>query len=81
MPERLVLARNKKLSHEQFFELIMADEVQRRDQLSTRTRARKVKLDPAMVVEAWDDTAKVTFDRPCGESCRPYVSSRTSTMC
>lgn len=62
MPERLVLSRQKKLSHEQFLELIMADEVQRRDQLSTRTRARKAKLDPAMVIEAWDDTAKVTFD-------------------
>lgn len=62
MPERLVLARQQKLSHEQFLELVISDEVQRRDLLSTRTRARRAKLDPAMVVEAWDDTAKVTFD-------------------
>ena len=62
LPERLVLARQKKLSHEQFLELVIADEVQRRNQLSTRTRAHKAKLDPAMVVEAWDETAKVTFD-------------------
>lgn len=62
MPERLVLARQQKLSHEQFLELVISDEVQRRDLLSTRTRARRAKLDPAMVVEAWDDTAKVDFD-------------------
>lgn len=62
LPERLILARQQKMSHESFLELVMADEVQRRETLSTRTRARKAKLDQAMVMEAWDDTAKVTFD-------------------
>jgi hypothetical protein len=63
LPERLALARHDTLSHAEFLELVLADEVERRDRTSAGLRARAAHLDPAMVLDAWDDTAEVTFDR------------------
>jgi DNA replication protein DnaC len=63
LPERLLLARQRQLPHEDFLELVLSDESQRRSQLSTQRRVRRSMLDPSMVVEAWDDSANVTFDR------------------
>ena len=44
-------------------EQLLCDEAQRRDTTSAGLRARAAHLDPAMVLEAWDDTAEVTYDR------------------
>ena len=63
LPERLALARKSHMPHQDFLELILSDEVERRDRLSAHTRARAGRLDPKMVLEAWDDSANVTFDR------------------
>lgn len=63
LPERLLLARQKQLAYEEFLELVLGDEVERRSQVSSAHRSKRAFLDPTMVVEAWDDTAKVTFDR------------------
>ena len=63
LPERLALARQNELGHAEFLELVLADEVDRRDRTSAGLRARAAHLDPAMVLEAWDDTAAVSFDR------------------
>jgi DNA replication protein DnaC len=63
MPERLALARQHDLTHMQFLEQLFSDEVQRRDSASAGLRARVAKLDPSMVLEAWDDTAAITYDR------------------
>jgi len=63
MPERLALARSGDLTHIEFLEQLFSDEVQRRDADSAGRRARAAKLDPAMTLEAWDDTAKITYDR------------------
>lgn len=63
LPERLVLARQNHLPHQDFLELVLADEVARRDNASASIRARAARLDPDMVLERWDDTASVTFDR------------------
>ena len=62
LPERLALARTRSLGHAEFLELFLADEVTRRDTSSAALRARSAGLDPAMVLEAWDDSAAVTFD-------------------
>ncbi len=62
-PERLTLARQSKLSHVEFLELLLADEVDRRDRQSTALRARHAKLDPSMTLESWDDDAAVSYDR------------------
>ena len=63
LPERLALARSHDLTHAQFLEQLFSDEVQRRDTDSAGLRARAAKLDPSMTLEAWDDTAKITYDK------------------
>ncbi len=63
LPERLLLAREQKMPHQDFLLLVLGDEVSRRDSEATTMRARRAQLDPSMRLEAWDSTAKVTFDR------------------
>jgi DNA replication protein DnaC len=63
LPERLALARSHDLSAGEFLEQLFSDEVQRRDAESAGLRARKAHLDPAMVLDAWDDTSPVSYDR------------------
>lgn len=63
LPERLTLARQQHMPHQDFLELVLADEVDRRDRQSAVNRARKARLDPTMTFERWDDSAKVTYDR------------------
>jgi hypothetical protein len=50
------------MGHAEFLELVLADEVTRRETTSAGRRARAAGLDPAMTLDRWDDTAKVTYD-------------------
>jgi len=43
--------------------MLLADEVTRRDRQAATLRAARAGLDPTMVLEAWDDTTAVAFDR------------------
>lgn len=63
LPERLTLARQQKMPHQDFLLLVLTDEVTRRDGLAATLRAQRASLDPAAQLEQWDATAKVTFDR------------------
>ncbi len=63
LPERLAVARQQKMPHQDFMLLVLADEISRRDGQSAILRAQRARLDGAMQLEAWDDTAKVTFDK------------------
>ncbi len=63
LPERFALARQQKMPHADFLLLVLADEASRRDSQSATLRAQRAHLDPAMQLEAWDTTAKVTFDQ------------------
>ena len=63
LPERLALARTGGMGHAEFLELVLADEVTRRETSSATVRARAAGLDPTMCLENWDDSAKVTYDR------------------
>lgn len=62
LPERLVLARQQKMTHQDFLLLLLADEAARRDSLATSLRVQRARLDPAMQLELWDATARVTYD-------------------
>ena len=64
LPERLALAQTGDLGHAEFLELVLADEVTRRETTSADRRARTAGLDPTMTLDRWDDTAKVTYDQP-----------------
>lgn len=63
LPERLALARTQHLPHHDFLEMLLADEVTRRDRQAVDRRAREANLDLTMVLEAWDDSTAVAFDR------------------
>ncbi|HWL43012.1 MAG TPA: ATP-binding protein [Ilumatobacter sp.] len=63
LPERLALATTGQMGHAEFLELVLADEVSRRETSSASLRARNAGLDPAMTLDRWDDTAQVTYDR------------------
>src|SRR5438094_9532967 len=62
LPERLALAKTRSMGHAEFLELVLADEVTRRETTSAALRARSAGLDPDMCLENWDPTTKVTYD-------------------
>ena len=62
LPERLALARQQKLPHQDFMLMVMQDEVSRRDHNAVTHRASRAHLEPDMQLERWDETADVTFD-------------------
>jgi DNA replication protein DnaC len=63
LPERLTLARQQKMTHQDFLLVVLSDEASRRDSLAAINRAARGRLEPQARLENWDDTAKVTFDR------------------
>ncbi len=63
LPERLALAATGGLGHAEFLELVLADEVTRRENTSADRRAKTAGLDPQMTLDRWDDTAHITYDR------------------
>ena len=62
LPERLTLARQQKMPHQDFMLLVLADEGSRRDSAAVSSRATKAGLDPSMRLENWDASAKVKYD-------------------
>ncbi len=63
LPERLALARQQKMGHQDFLFLLLSDEVQRRDSAAATTRAERAQLEGDMQLDRWDATAKVTLDQ------------------
>jgi len=63
LPERLLLARQHKTPHQDFLLLVLSDEAQRRDSLSTTLRAQRAQLESNSRLENWDPTAQVHFDQ------------------
>ncbi len=63
LPERLTLAKQQKIPHQDFLLLVLSDEAQRRDSRAAVVRAQRARLDPSATFEAWDATAKVDYDR------------------
>ncbi len=62
LPERLTLARQQKMPHQDFLLIVLGDEASRRDTQAASLRAQKAQLDPAHQLENWDETAKVSFN-------------------
>jgi len=63
LPERLTLARQQQLPHADFLQLVLADEVSRRDAKSASLRARAAGLDPTIRLDTWDESAAIRYDR------------------
>lgn len=62
LPERLRMARERGLDPEDLLLTLMTDEVGRRVRQRHATRARAAGLHPALVFDAWDRSAKITYD-------------------
>jgi DNA replication protein DnaC len=63
LPDRLTLARQQKMTHADFLELVLADEVTRRESKSASLRARTAGLDASMRLDTWDQTAAIRYDQ------------------
>jgi DNA replication protein DnaC len=63
LADRIDLAEKDELPLQDFLLGLFSDEVERRRDTSTARRAHDAGLDPDMVLERWDKTAKVTYDR------------------
>jgi DNA replication protein DnaC len=63
LPDRLTLARQQHMTHAGFLQLVLADEVTRREAKSAALRARAAGLDAGMRIGTWDDSAAVRYDR------------------
>jgi DNA replication protein DnaC len=63
LPDRLVLARQQHMPHADFLQLVLADEVTRRDAKSASLRSRAAGLDAGMRLDTWDESAAVRYDR------------------
>jgi hypothetical protein len=63
LPERLALARQRKMGHAAFLQLVLADEITRRESRSAMLRARTAGLDPSMRLDTWDELDDLTYDR------------------
>jgi DNA replication protein DnaC len=63
LPDRLTLARQQKMTHADFLQLILADEVTRRESKSASLRARAAGLDAGMRLDTWDPAAAIRYDQ------------------
>ena len=63
LAERFILAEKEDTPYEDVLLMLLVDEISRRDSTASIRRADQAGLDPDMVLERWDKSAKVTYDR------------------
>lgn len=63
LPDRLVFARKEKLDYTEFLELVLSDEVERRNQVSIQNRLRNAGFEEECTLESFDWSADVKFDQ------------------
>ena len=62
LPSGSPLARQQKMTHADFLELVLADEHARREAKFASLGARAAGLDPGMRLDIWDGTAAIRYD-------------------
>ncbi len=63
LPDRLALARQQQIPHQDLLLMVLSYEASRRDSQAAGLRAQRAHLDPAMQLEHWDPSAKVSLDQ------------------
>lgn len=63
LPDRVAYAKGTKLSYAEFLELILNDEIQRRETTNVATRLRSASVDLDQTFERFDWDAAITIDR------------------
>ena len=81
LPERLTLARQRSMPHADFLELVLSDEITRRDTNSAALRARAAGLDPGMRLDTWGDAGGDAGRRRWGrDEPQPRPSAAETAM-
>lgn len=62
LPERLSMARERSLDPEELLLTVLTDEIQRRSRHRHARRAKDAGLNPRLVFDEWDRSAKITYD-------------------
>lgn len=63
LPDRLTFARKEKLEYEEFLELVLQDEIERRSQVSIQNRLFKAGFEEECTLERFDWTADIQLDK------------------
>ena len=63
LPERAAYAKGNKLTHLEFLELLLADEVERRGHGALARRLQQANVNHDQILERFDWDAKITLDR------------------
>ncbi len=63
LPDRIAYAKKTKMSLQDFLELVLQDEIDRRDQVGLMNRLQKAQFEEEQVFENFDWDASITFDR------------------
>jgi len=63
LPDRVAYAKGTKLSYAEFLELILNDEIQRREDTNIATRLKSAQVDLDQTFERFDWDAPITFDK------------------
>jgi DNA replication protein DnaC len=63
LPDRLTYVRKEKLDYTQFLELVLSDEVERRDHKRVETRLREAGFDEECTLERFDWSAQIRIDK------------------
>jgi DNA replication protein DnaC len=61
--DRLMLADQQSVPFQEVLLMLLSDEISRRDSGAAERRAQQAGLDPDMVLERWDKSAKVSYDK------------------
>jgi hypothetical protein len=77
LPERLVLAEQQSMSHDDLLLLLLTDEIARREASATDNRVREAGLDPQMRLELWDKTSKAPTTSACSVCSPTWASSKS----
>jgi hypothetical protein len=77
LPQRIALAEKDAMPIDDFLLMVFTDEVERRREAASARRADQAGLDPSMVMERWDKTAKVTLDRRILHELKKFRLNRT----
>jgi len=63
LPDRVAFTRKEQLNYEEFLELVLNDEIERRHQVSIQNRLQKAGFEEACTLERFDWTADIQFDK------------------
>jgi len=63
LPDRVALAKQQHMDYPSFLELILSDEIARREQGNLDRRLRQAGFEEIVTLEQWDDSANVQYDR------------------